>query len=448
MAPDRQRRRFLKTAGLAGIAGFAGCSGDGGDGADGGDTPADTETGTETEAEDTAEPTETETETETGSTERTIRMGLLMGVSGQLSSLGPPIRRGAELAVAQVRDADSRFGVDTQFEDTGTEANQGISGAEALVNAGYPVICGALASPVTIQVAKNVTVPNGVPICSPASTSPEISTLEDNDFVFRTPPTDGLQGAALAQVAAERLDATTASTFFLNQAYGQGVDQGFTSAFRDERGGEVLNRVSFESGQSSYTSQLRQALSDDPDTMVIVGYPESGVQIFRDFYSEFDRGDMPLLVTDGLQDGSLPGKVGRDMGNVSGTAPLASGPGNEFFQQSYQEAYDEEVSVSFTGYAYDAAAVLMLAGAAAGEDDGAAIQAEMRNVANPGGTEVTPENLVEGLEMAADGEEIDYRGATSAVEFDDVGDLRAATYEYYQFTDDGLETVDEIQFSK
>ncbi len=379
--------------------------------------------------------------------ERTIQIGMLMGVTGDLVDLGPPIRQGAELATTQVSDADTPLEVDVQFEDTGTEASQGISGANALVNAGYPMICGALASPVTIQVAENVGIPNSTVMCSPASTSPDISDLDDNDFVYRTPPTDALQGAALADIAANRHDASTASTFFLNQAYGQGVDQGFTNAFEGEQGGEVLNRVSFEPGQQSYTSQLSTALEDDPDTMVVVAYPESGVQIFRDFYSEFDRADMPVLVTDGLQDNTLPGDVGEDMTNVVGTAPLPSGPGYEFFSSEFQEAYDAEPTISFIGYAYDAAAVLMLANAAAGENSGTAVRDEMRNVAQNGGEEVTPENLVEGLEMAAQGEDVDYAGASSSIAFDDNGDMEAARYEYYGFTEDGdIETIDELDF--
>ena len=370
-----------------------------------------------------------------------------MGVSGGLANLGPPIRDGALLAVKQVNNADTDFSVDHQFEDTGTDPNQGISGGQALVNAGYPMLCGALSSAVSLQVAQNVAVSSGVPMCSPASTSPELTTVQDNDLFYRTPPTDALQGRALAQIAAEEHGAKTAATFYLNQAYGQGIDSAFADAFSNQQGGEVTAQVAFEPGQSSYTSQLNSALQGDPDTMVIVAYPESGVQILRDFYAEFDKADMPLLVTDGLQDGELPGNVGNDLANVTGTAPLAKGPGKEFVVNNYVDEYGSEPGVGFTWYAYDASAVLLLANAAAGENDGAAIKEQMRNIANPEGTEVTPQNLVEGIEMAASGEEIQYSGASSAVDFDDAGDMKAVTYEYFGFTSDGLETIREIQFS-
>lgn len=376
MTPNVRRRDVIKGAGGAGIAGLAGCTGggggdgdDGGDGGDGGATPTATTT------------------QDSGGMGRTIRMGILMGVTGGLASLGPPIRNGAMMAVNQINDADTPFEVETQFEDTATDPNQGISGGNALVNAGFPMICGALASGVTLQVAQNVAIPNGVPMCSPASTAPSITTLEDDGLVFRTPPTDALQGAVLASIATERLDAASAATLYVNNDYGQLLSEAFSGSF-EEAGGTAQTQVSFEQDQPSYTAQLQSALADDPDTLLVIAYPESGGTIFRDFYSEFDR-DIPILVTDGLRDGSLPGSVGNDLENVTGTAAVPAGPGADFFTTGYQDEFESEPG-GYSGYAYDAAAVMLLANAAAGENDGLAVRDQMTAVANPGGTEVNP----------------------------------------------------------
>ena len=53
-------------------------------------------------------------------------------------------------------------------------------------------IVGSLASGVTIPVAQSVTIPNNIILISPASTSPAITALADNDLVFRTTPSDAL----------------------------------------------------------------------------------------------------------------------------------------------------------------------------------------------------------------------------------------------------------------
>ena len=408
MSHNIRRRDVLKALGASGTVALAGCAGNGGGGDGGG---------------------------------RTLSQGVLMPLSGGLGNLGQPIRDGATLPFTLL-EGNTDFTIDSQVEDTQTDPNAGQTAASALVDAGYPAVTGAAGSEVTIQVAENVFIPNSVVGCSPASTSPAITDLDDNNLIWRTPPTDALQGEVLAQVASENIGASTAATLYVNNSYGQLLSESFASAY----GGTVQNQVSFPKGASSYSSQLSQALSDDPGVVIVIGYPESGVQLFRDFYSEY-AGETPFLVTDGLRDSALPSDVGNAMSNVQGTAPLAAGPGNEFFTTEYQDAYDSEPGV-FTSQAFDATAVCLLANAAAGENSGPAIAEQMQAVANPGGEEVTPSTLADGLAMAAEGTEIQYKGASSAVDFDDNGDLKAATYELFGFQEGGgVETIEEIAFS-
>lgn len=401
------RRDYVKGIGAAGVTGLAGCLGGGGGGSN------------------------------------ELQLGILMGVTGQLAQLGPPIRNAAQLAVTQVNDADTDYSVDSQFEDTGTDPNTGISAAESLSSAGYPAVVGALSSTVSIQVSKNVTTPNEMVQCSPASTSPAITGLNDNDFMWRTTPTDALQSQVMVQVAQERLDATSTSYLALNNDYGQGLAQAYGSNFEDA-GGSVQAEVSFEPNKSSYTSQLNEAMGDDPDVLMVVGYPESGVQIFRDFYADY--GDTPVIVPDGLKDNELPGNVGEDMSNVWGTAPVSIGPGRDTFESMYEDEHGTS-QTPFRAQSYDAAATLLLASAAADESSGPAIRDQMASVAQGDGTEVTPGNLVEGIEMAADGDAVNYQGASGVIEFDDAGDIAAATYELYRYSDSGLDTIDEVDFS-
>ena len=405
------RRTMLKGMGAVGIASIAGCAG----------LPGGAPQG------------------------REIKLGLLMGVTGGLAALGPPIVQGAELAVKHVNDAANGFTVTTQFEDTGTDPTQGIGGAEALVNAGYPMLCGALSSSVTIAAANGVCIPNNVVMCSAASTSAALTTMEDNDLFFRTPPTDALQSLVLAGVIKDTLGDSTASTLFLNNDYGSLLSDGFVSAF-EGAGGTIQEQVAFEKGQPSYVAQLQKALAGSPDALLIIGYPESGVQILRDFYADHDS-SIDILVTDGLYDQELPGKVGNAMANVTGTSPMPAGPGKAFFDSEFEAAFGVAPSVSYCGYAYDAAAVLILANAAAGSNDGGAISKQMRNVANPGGEVVTPETLAEGVVMAAAGKDIDYQGASSEVDFDSNGDLGAASYEYFKWGSSGIETIEVIDYS-
>ena len=183
---------------------------------------------------------------------------------------------------------------------------------------------------------------------------------------------------------------------------------------------------------------------DGPDVLNIIGYPESGIQIFRDYYSGFDDGT-EIIVPDGLQDGGLPGEVGNDMANVTGTAPASEGPNEDAFEDLYVDEYDDSPGV-FTSQTFDAVAVCVLANIAAGENDGEAVRDQMRRVANPNGDEYGPGELEEAAEAAAAGDELSYQGASSSVTFDDVGDPAEAAYDVWEFGDDGTETIDTIAF--
>ena len=183
-----------------------------------------------------------------------------------------------------------------------------------------------------------------------------------------------------------------------------------------------------------------------PDGLVVIGYPESGIQLFRDYYSASD-GSEEILVPDGLRDGSMPGQVGNDMENITGTAPAAGGPNQEAFNSLFQDEYGSSPSV-FTSQSYDSVAIQLLANAAAGENDGTAIRDQMRNVANPDGMEVTPDNLIEGIEAAANGENVNYQGASSATNFNGDGDPASAAYAIWEFNaeEEAAENVEVQNF--
>lgn len=432
MAQDTRRRNVLKGIGAAGLVGVAGCVGDDADDAD--DAVDDTDDAVDDTDDDVADAPD----------DLTVEYGVLMPETGDLGSLGPPIRDGALLVAEQLNGELDWLEIDTTTGDTQTDPPAGISEANSMVDGGIPAIVGAAASNVTNQVIREATIPNQVVTISPASTDPGITDIDDDGYNFRTAPSDALQGPVIAQVAVEEFDASTVSTLFLNDDYGQALENAFVTAFEEEHGGEALERVSFEPEQPSYSTVIDEAMGADPDFLWIVGFPESGIQLFRDFYAGHDE-EFPVIVPDGLIDDTLPAEVGNDMENVWGTAPATAGPGADTFAELYSEQWDADPGV-FNAHAYDAAAVITLATIAAGEADGTAIRDHIREVANPGGEEVSAENLVEAAEMVAEGEEVQYGGASSEVVFDDNGDMEAVAYDVLRYQDGAAEPQRTIDF--
>jgi ABC-type branched-subunit amino acid transport system substrate-binding protein len=121
--------------------------------------------------------------------------------------------------------------VDVISRDTAVNPVQGVDAARALVDVENAVaIVGALSSGVTVAVANAVTVPNGVLMISGASTAPSITVLEDNDFLFRTTPSDASQGVVLARLAQEQ-GHEKVGIMYINNAYGEGLANQFEESF-------------------------------------------------------------------------------------------------------------------------------------------------------------------------------------------------------------------------
>jgi ABC-type branched-subunit amino acid transport system substrate-binding protein len=377
-----------------------------------------------------------------GSGESTIEIGTMLPASGPQSGIGETMVDAADLAFGIVDNESDEFSVDATFGDTQSSPDDGISAASNLANAGIPAVVGAAITNIHIPVSEQVFVPNDMTACSPSATAVTISNIEDNGLLYRTTPSDALQGQVMARYSVDSLDAQTAATLHTNDDYGQALSNEFVNAFESEAG-TVQREVSYETDAQSYTSRIERAVQDDPDLLAVVGYAESGVRLFQDYYAQYSA-DRDILTVDGLNTASVPNGVGRSMDNVVGTAPLVDGPGFETFSSLYQDEFDAQPG-PFNPQTFDAAATLLLASAAADEATGPAISSEMEAIANDGEMEVTPDNLAEGVDAAGAGDDVQYQGASSTIAFDDNGDLQSGAYEVWKYapdTESGVEQID------
>ncbi len=353
-----------------------------------------------------------------------IRIGTLIDATGDLAAFGPPIVLATDLAALLINEAGGINGrqIEMVHRDSGTSPQIATDAASALVNVdGVEAIVGSLSSGVTLAVAESVTIPNGAVLVSPASTSPAISALSDNDFVFRTTVSDALQGVIAAQVASQ-LGYDNVATLYINNAYGEGLSDVFSETF-ESLGGTVSAAVPIEGGQASYVSELRQASQGGATVLMAMSYPETAGVYLREavegqFFEDF-------MFVDGTKNQEMFDQIGADNfeGNY-GTAPGAPGtPTQETFKDLYASKLDGDPSDLFISEAFDAAAILALAIAEAGSEDGDDIKAAIRKVASAPGEKVGPGDLPRAVELIAAGQDIDYVGAAGDQEFDENGDV-------------------------
>ena len=354
-------------------------------------------------------------------------VGHLNTVTGSLSYFGPEQNNGVELAALHVNQAGGVLGAQMIIvtRDTATNPAQGVAAARALLDVeGAVAIVGALASGVTLAVAQSVTVPKQRLLISPASTSPAITDLEDDDFLFRTTVSDAAQGVVLARLAWENLY-ETAGIMLINNAYGEGLADQFEETFAS-LGGRVTGKVPHEDSQPTYTSELEKATEGDPDVLLAISYPGQAEVYLRESL-EGGYSDTFLFV-DATKSPDMMEVVGWDaLEGMLGTAQGSpESPSLREFQRSYAAVHGAPPEHPFIAENYDAAVLIALAAAKAGTTtDSVAIRDALRSIANPPGEAVGPgvEGIKKALMLIAEGKDINYQGAAGTVDFDENGDV-------------------------
>ncbi|SDF63856.1 ABC-type branched-chain amino acid transport system, substrate-binding protein [Onishia taeanensis] len=374
--------------------------------------------------------------TSLAATAEPLNVGVLVPLTGDLQSYGEPSLRAAELAVKEINADGGVMGepIEISAGDTQTSPQPGVAAAQKLVNVqGVHAIFGALSSGVTIPVAQSVSKPEQVLQISNASTSPVITSLDDDDFLFRTVPSDAFQGVALSEITAEK-GYKTVSVIYVNNDYGKGLTDAFSKAF-EAQGGTVAATVAYEQGQAAYRGELQQADTGGTEALVLIGYPENGETILRQaleggFFRDF-------VFTDGMKAPELIDNLGAQaLEGAIGTVPQARGdsPGAQHFASAYDGEYGEVPPKPYLDTAYDALYVIALAAEQAGSTDHVAIRDSVRMVANPPGVKVGPGEFAKAVELIAAGEDIDYEGASGSVNFDNNGDV-PGTFGEWTFKD-------------
>jgi ABC-type branched-subunit amino acid transport system substrate-binding protein len=373
-----------------------------------------------------------------------IKVGTLMAFTGPLKEFGPNIKNGAVLAAKELSKAGLK--VKLIQEDTETNSVAGINAAKKLVNVNKVVaIIGALASGVTVPVAESVTIPNGVLMISPASTSPLITYLpadKGKDLLFRTCPSDALQGVAAGELAAKYYK--TASVIYVNNPYGQGLAQEFKKSF-EKQGGKVLAMVPHdEKTAETYTAELKKALKGKPDVLCAYSYPQHA-KIYLKEAIEFYK-FKHFLFCDGTKSLDIVKAVGAKNleGDFGTVAASATGKAAEIFNKAYKAEFGKLPPLPYITNAYDAMAVIGLAAYAAKVKGlpmtSKNIRDNLRAVANPPGTVILPGQFKKAFKLLKEGKKINYEGAGGAVDFDSHGDV-TTPIEIWKYTGGKIKTV-------
>ncbi|MFP4134390.1 MAG: ABC transporter substrate-binding protein [Halothece sp.] len=391
----------------------------------------------------------------TQSKPQSLKLGSLLPVTGDAGSVGEKLPEAVSLAVTTINACGgvNEQPVELVQEDTKTDPNTGAAAMAKLIKVDEVAgVVGAWSSGIS-NVTVDLAVDNKVMQISPGSTSPALTQRsrsgEFKGYWARTVSPDTYQAQALAKLANSR-GFDRVSTVAINNEYGKEFEKAFVQSFQ-ALGGTVVNKnnpVRYDPNPSSLDSIMSNLFADDPDAILGVLYGETGQLLLRSAHQQgLSQGVTPLL-TDGVYSQSFVDKVGTTqtgasiIGGALGTAPGANGAGLETLNQKWQENVGGEVA-AFVPQTWDATVLMMLAAELGGENTGTAIKENLRAVSNAPGVEVS--DPCEAMRLVRDGEEINYQGASGAIELDEYGDT-VGVYDVWEVNPQGrIDVIDQVE---
>ena len=303
-----------------------------------------------------------------------ILVGMYGSLTGDGASFGLSSREGTELAVEEVNAAGGLLGgrqIRLLVEDNQSRPEEASNAVTKLITQDKVVaVLGEVASRRTLAAAP-VAQRYQIPLITPASTNARVT--EVGDYIFRVCFIDPFQGEVLAKFAFNDLKARRAAVLKdIQQDYSVGLTDSIVRNFT-ELGGQVLDPISYSSGDPDFRAVLTQIRSLKPDVIFAPGYYTEAAIIVR---QARELGlNMPILGGDGWVGDALAN--GREAlrntfisNHYSGDNPA---PVVQNFVAAYRKKFGKEPD-SIAALAYDAVKVLADAITRANTTEGPAVR--------------------------------------------------------------------------
>ena len=287
-----------------------------------------------------------------------IPIGMYGSLTGDGASFGQSSREGTELAVEEINNAGGVLGgrkFRLLVEDDQSRPEEASNAVTKLVTQDRVVaVLGEVASRRSLAAAP-VSQKYQVPMISPSSTNERVT--EVGDYIFRVCFIDPFQGEVLAKFAYNDLKARRVAILKdIQQDYSVGLTDSISKNFT-ALGGQVLDPVSYSTGDADFKAVLTQVRSQKPDAIFATGYyPEAAIIVRQ--ARELGM-TMPLLGGDGWVGDAL--RNGREALNNTFISNHYSGdnpdPVVQNFVKAYRAKFNREPD-AIAALAYDSVKVL------------------------------------------------------------------------------------------
>jgi ABC-type branched-subunit amino acid transport system substrate-binding protein len=345
-----------------------------------------------------------------------ITYGVLSCFTGRLASLGQAMLQGSQVAVAEINAAGGVLGRKLQLTtgDTGCDVADGVTATNQMLTKNVSGVIG----PETQEI-------NGVePILDANHIVDEFQggdTARDHQtdpYFFRDSPSDSQLGVAMALYGHLQHYTKAVMLFYSDpaaQTFLKPVSDTFTKL-----GGTILKTIIVTPDQTSYLSQVREAIAAHPQVIFTQEDPPTAAVLFREF-AQLGGGSIPWIGTDVTSGSDFLKAISypvahKVLTSVYGTS--VTGAANTAFLDLFNRIFPSQKAagpLANANYAYDAVISLALADDYAKTTNGTTVAHDMTKVTNPPGTACY--TYASCLALVKAGTKINYEGASGDLDY-------------------------------
>jgi len=345
-----------------------------------------------------------------------VTYGVLSCFTGRLASLGQAMLQGSQVAMSEINSAGGVLGRKLQLTtgDTSCDVADGVTATNQMLQKNVSGVIG----PETQEI-------NGVePILDANHMVDEFQggdTARDHQtdpFFFRDSPSDSQLGVAMALWGHQQGYTKAVMLFYSDpaaQTFLKPVSETFTKL-----GGTILKTIIVTPDQTTYVSQVREAIAAHPQVIFTQEDPPTAAVLFREF-GQLGGGSIPWIGTD-VTSGSdflkaITYPVAHNvLTSIYGTS--VTGTANSAFISLFNQIFPSQKAagpLANANYAYDAVISLALADDYAKTTDGTTVAHDMSKVTNPPGTACY--TYASCLALIKAGTRINYEGASGDLDY-------------------------------
>ncbi len=367
-------------------------------------------------------------------------------LSNKNTFFGDAVTRGIELA----RDDINAAGGNVKL----IEGDHDMVGKSVkdFIKKGVDGIVGPTFSSRSVQILTAVT-DNGLVTVSPSSTSPSITkfnaglmAIEEQNFFFRTAPSDVFQAELLTNLAEGKT-----LIIYRDDNYGKNL------ADLIEEKMKMDNRPPLKLGYKEHdhddpmAAEIAEETFDEIKSLdgleevvsvIMVTFEEGWKLVNLMLDSEEISSDAKYYMSDGMADAMLS-KDATGENDLSkyrgfkGVGPASYSDEDRLAKFEARIDREKTPSVSFASHAYDALVLIGLASLAAESTDPSVYVKKMVDVST-GGTECLGYEKCSAILSEDPSADINYEGLSGPVDFDENGDITKTFYSVYTYDDKGV----------